>query len=351
MIKVLLGEISSYKAIVIGTFLKKNYEVYIISYDHKGFTSHFHTKFTNKHIVIPHVNREKYIEALSNYCIEEDIDIFIPVHSDYIGPIIKKKEAFGRAIDYIGSYDDYSQLHDKDHLMSLAKSLGIDIPAVYESFDKAQLPFVVKPRNKSSAKGVRYVFTEFDRKKFERSITAEDIFQEYVEGFGCGFSVYVNQGKIIESYGHKRLAEYPISGGSSVYRQEFYDERMLLVANKILSKIKWTGFAMIEFKFTPEDRLVLIEVNPRIWGSMNQGLQNGVNFFDSILGECELKVNSDCNTFLSPQLYLSLMEYVLKGNFKPVLEFIKNRSINKPDVDFLRDPYGYLSILFRKIFS
>ncbi len=84
---------------------------------------------------------------------------------------------------------------------------------------------------------------------------------------------------------------------------------------------------MFEFKLKPNDELVLIEVNPRIWGSINQGLQNGVNYFEPILGASqtitEVKKKKDIKKYLSPQVYSSLFMYLLRGKFKSYNYFFK----------------------------
>ena len=64
-----------------------------------------------------------------------------------------------------------------------------------------------------------------------------------------------------------------------MYREPFDDDRMVECTKKILEKTHWSGFAMFEFKLTEDNEIYLIEVNPRIWGSINQGLKNGFNYF------------------------------------------------------------------------
>ena len=126
---------------------------------------------------------------------------------------------------------------------------------------------------------------ESDRKALESragKLGPQMVCQEYVAGKGCGYSVYCRNGEILQEYGHLRLAEYPTSGGSSVYRMGFMHPNMRPIAQEILNRIPWTGFAMFEFKLTPDNELVLIEVNPRIWGSINQALQDGIPFFSDV---------------------------------------------------------------------
>lgn len=264
--KILLGEISSYKAIVIAEYLKSNYnDIFIFTYDYLKYTSKFRTKYSDRHFCLEASCGQKYIDELAKICINNEIDFFIPIHSDNIGAILNNKKLFGNTLNYIGNYNDYLTLHNKDELQSLARGLGIDTPVSFYSFNQATVPFVLKPNDKSSAKGVIYFKSEKEKTNFNIGNLENFILQEYIEGFGCGYSVFVENGKILVGYGHKRIAEFPVSGGSSVYRTSFFDSRMQQIAEKIFEKVPWSGFAMIEFKYTPDNRLVLIEVNPRIW--------------------------------------------------------------------------------------
>lgn len=50
-------------------------------------------------------------------------------------------------------------------------------------------------------------------------------------------------------------------------------------ARKILDHVNWHGVAMVEFKLDERtNKPVLIEVNPRFWGSVYQAIAAGVNF-------------------------------------------------------------------------
>ena len=350
--KILLGEISSYKAIVIAKYIKENYpNICIHTYDFRKYTSSFKTQYSDNHHILRKLDDIEYLKAISKIIMEKDIDFFFPVHSDYIGLILENKQLFGKSLSYLGNYETYQNLHNKENLLQIAADLGVIIPKRYNSFQEAKNPFIGKPKEGSSAKGVIYVFSEIDKNKYSKYKFDNYIFQEYIEGSGCGYSVYSENGKIKIGYGHIRLAEFPISGGSSVYRDSFYKEEMKEIAEKILEEIPWAGFAMFEFKLTPKGELVLIEVNPRIWGSINQGLQNGINYFEPIFGKLVRpdKQTKNIKTFLSPQVYLAFILYCFKGNFKPFWGFIKNTRNNKSDISIWNDPKGWFSVILRKI--
>lgn len=351
--RILLGEISSYKAIVIARHIREVYpNVEIWAYDSKPLLSRIHTKYIDQYIALKNCGHDKdaYVSQLVACLRENHADVLIPVHSDYIGEILLHKADFGHALDYMGRYEDYLQLHEKDRLMALAKELGIRIPVNYTSAEDAKVPFVVKPTALSSSKGVRYCMQEEVRMAFI-PMDAHTICQEYIEGQGCGYSVYCREGKILSEYGHLRLAEWPISGGSSVYRKGFFHPGMREAAEKILARVPWTGYAMFEFKLTPAGDVVLIEVNPRIWGSIHQALAGGTLLFKDVFHENNSHSpasNLDIRTCLWPQVLLSALGYgIRKGQWSVMKEYFSHDV--KKDVSFISDLGGFASMLIRKI--
>lgn len=341
----LLGDISSYKAIASARFISSHYpEVTIIGFDSKNFTRKIHTKYATKVVIC----KDDSIDSILNVIQNESIDCFLPVINKSLSNFWLNKEKFGRTLDYLGTFDSYELLNDKDKLYELAKSMEIKVPQKFNSIEEAVVPYVVKPTNLSSAEGVIYVKDSGQVPK--NSDYDNVIIQEYVEGEGVGFSFYCKDGIIVNGYGHKRLAEYPITGGSSTFREGYEDTRMVEVASAIVKKLDYSGFAMFEFKLTESDELYLLEVNPRIWGSINQGLMNGNNYFEEILGKVKIDVKgSRYRTYLGPHIYITLLLYLTRLNFQPLWEFLKSTGRNKGDVSLFFDPLGYLSTLLRKL--
>jgi len=339
---VLISNISSFKAIIICKFLKENYaNVNIYSFDTRPFTRYFRTKYSDRHYI---VERSAYLESVLDILRKDNIDLFIPIHSSEMDIVLQNKDKAEKPLAYWGTYESFCLLNDKNRLYNLASELNINVPKRYSNV----------PIRQSSAKGIKYFFDQvkLDKAKSEFSVRKDIIIQEYIQGEGIGYSVFAKRGKIIAGFGHKRLAEYPISGGSGVYRENYENQAIRVIAEKILIATKWSGFAMFEFKLTPDNEIYLIEVNPRIWGSINQGLQNGINYFEGLLGKPDVIINVDkpvVKTYVSPLIYLALLKYLLKFNFKPFLTFIGNALHNRADVNIFSDFTGWFGTILRKL--
>lgn len=348
--RVLIGEISSYKAIVITRYIRQYYpEVELLAYDNKPLLQLIHSRYVKQCIYISSHSLIEYIEKLADYVHSNNVDVFIPVHSDYIATILQYKHLFGNSLDYLGTYFDYIRLHEKDQLMQLASRLQIKIPKEYTSLTDAEPPFVLKPTNLSSAKGIKYIQTNQDKNNIV-SIPKGFMCQEYIQGQGCGYEVYCQNGRIVTEYGHLRLAEWPITGGSSVLRTGYIHPDMRPIAEQILSSVPWTGFAMFEFKLTQDNQLVLIEVNPRLWGSINQALQNECPLFSAIFGEPKMKLEqSNIRTCLFPQVWLAMLLYTCKGKTHILKDYLANYKTTRSDINLLNDPLGIFSIFIRKL--
>lgn len=196
----------------------------------------------------------------------------------------------------IPSFEKLMIARDKLLIIKVARELGIPVPDMWivENWNdlariskEVDYPLVIKPRRARGAKGVNYVFS---KKELSRSFkntmnlfNAESpeypLVQEYVPGTGYGVSMLFNQGELRAKFVHKRIVEYPVTGGASVERVSTRHPKMEEYAERLLAHLEWHGVAMVEFKLDARTKKpVMMEVNPRFWGSLNQAVCAGVNF-------------------------------------------------------------------------
>jgi predicted ATP-grasp superfamily ATP-dependent carboligase len=199
-------------------------------------------------------------------------------------------------------YDRYIHLTDKINLFRLARNMNLPIPTTFLSTDfesnesiieaviKFGFPVVVKP-NFSKIRtekgwigaGVHYAKNEKDlREILSRDIVKRFPFliQERVDGPGVGVFLLMKNGEVIAKFAHKRIREKPPSGGVSVLCESIEPPvEALETAVMLLTKLHWTGVAMVEFKIDRVQNIAkLIEVNARFWGSLQLAITSGVDF-------------------------------------------------------------------------
>ena len=106
--------------------------------------------------------------------------------------------------------------------------------------------------------------------------------QAYLTGRGVGVELLYQNGQMIWHFCHRRLHEGSGGGGlgsGSTYRCSVATPPQLLAyATAMLDRIRWHGVAMVEFLVTPDGSYFLMEINPRLWGSLALAIDAGVDF-------------------------------------------------------------------------
>ncbi|HEV7523187.1 MAG TPA: ATP-grasp domain-containing protein [Candidatus Angelobacter sp.] len=183
---------------------------------------------------------------------------------------------------------------DKERTWQLAQKMGVPVPAsvLISSFPEIgevkQFPVVLKPSHSKVMIGgelrtlaVAMVRSESERQEhLRRWIPLTPVQQQqYISGRGIGVEFLFNQGRKIWHFAHERLHEYPLTGGASSYRRSIDPPAaMLRDAEKLLTALQWHGVAMVEFKMDAGGQYWLMEINPRLWGSLALSIDAGVDF-------------------------------------------------------------------------
>ncbi|MBZ5506251.1 MAG: ATP-grasp domain-containing protein [Acidobacteriia bacterium] len=188
---------------------------------------------------------------------------------------------------------------DKEKTWQLARELGVPAPggvllsSLSEIGQVEQFPVVLKPtHSKVTVVGelrtlaVAVVKTEAQRQEqLRRWLPLTPVQQQqYVSGRGVGAEFLFDRGQKIWHFAHERVHEYPLSGGASSYRRSIAPPAGLLRdAEKLLTALKWHGVAMVEFKMDGKGQYWLMEINPRLWGSLALSIDAGVDFPNGLL--------------------------------------------------------------------
>lgn len=183
-----------------------------------------------------------------------------------------------------GAVEKLSLIQDKSKLLSLAEGIRVPITAPYsESQNWNTFPCVVKERSAQGwsgqerpKQGVKYCASATELENL--SLEGEYIIQELIPGSGVGVFALCDRGEPLVLFAHERLLEKPPSGGVSVLSRSItLDDAPVEEAKILLKQLNWSGVAMVEFKKT-HDGFVLMEINPRLWGSLQLAISSGVDF-------------------------------------------------------------------------
>ncbi|MBP3520417.1 MAG: hypothetical protein J6J87_03630, partial [Oscillospiraceae bacterium] len=196
----------------------------------------FASKHTAQTVTLP---VEGYLEALHDLCArvfreEGENPALLPVGAATLALLSENRERFdpvcGLLIPTPGQLDTFNS---KAAVAALGEELGVPTPRQFtlaegeslpDFFARLPLPCVVKPlcgEKFGLAAAQRYVIVTAVPQgvaAYERflSLTGEvPLVQEYLPGGALGCSVLAREGEVLAALCHRRLREYPVSGGPS----------------------------------------------------------------------------------------------------------------------------------------
>ncbi|HPF37847.1 MAG TPA: ATP-grasp domain-containing protein [Phycisphaerae bacterium] len=184
---------------------------------------------------------------------------------------------------------------DKWRLNAFATNAGLDVPrcwrlddadAIERVADEAGFPIVVKKRHELDRGPVLLFETaeafrggEQTWRIAHKQQSLAPIAQEFVEGAGCAFFALYERGVLRRWFMHRRIREFPADGGASSCAESAWEQDLFETGKRLLDALAWHGVAMVEFKRERStNRLRLMEVNPKFWGSLDLAITAGVNF-------------------------------------------------------------------------
>ena len=237
----------------------------------------FYSKYCQERVIYPSPRNEKeFVGFLCNYACEKKVDVILPIGYLASTTLSRHKSEFdGLAKLPVADYEFMQIAGDKDRTMKFAASLGIKVPKMYTEKDNiSSFPVVVKGLMESGT--VKYANSNHDLSQFDLK---NSLIQEYIPGQGYGFFALFNQGKPRAIFMHKRIREYPRTGGPSTVAESVYDEELKIQGLRLLKALNWHGVAMVEFKKDSRDNeFKLMEINPKFWGSLDLATASGVDF-------------------------------------------------------------------------
>lgn len=325
----------------------------------------FYSRFVDKRFIIKaninndhdEITQKAFVNELKDILEKNTISVILPVGNNSIKVFSKYKNELIVYSKFLIPDDISLEIaQNKSKTFEFADSIGVGIPKTYFIDDvnslrpnKIDFPCVIKYVGYYQT-GVYYCknINEFQKKIVENKGNPNPIIQEVIKGNGAGFYALYQNGKCLLYFMHERLHEFPITGGSSAMAMSVFDPDLMKIGQEMLDKLNWNGVAMVEFKKTPDNKYILIEINPKWWGSLELSYKAGINFpynyflccMDEKVQQIEYKKNIGFRWWLP----YDLLYFFLTGKYKN-----KNIKLEKIYNDiYFNDP---LVLLYNMIFS
>ena len=248
----------------------------------------------------------QFVDCILEFVRANQIDLVVPVTDWTLGPLSAERERFaGLCRHAMPSHAAVEFASDKFRTIELAQEIGIGVPKtrLIRSLDDLSacegigFPSVVKDRfsvrwihQKAVFGSVAYAYSpdELKTRVADRLEKAGDVLiQEFVSGQGIGFSCFVADGKTFIPFQWLRVREVDPRGSASSARKSIpLDDVVVSQSEQLITRMGFEGIAMVEYKRTPDGRLVLMEINGRPWGSIGLAVACGIDYPRYLIDWC-----------------------------------------------------------------
>jgi predicted ATP-grasp superfamily ATP-dependent carboligase len=268
-------------------------KIHVVSYQKASIC--FFSRYVSKTYIIPNPSKEEaFVSGLVEILTATPFLLMIPVGYKSFDICTRHLEQFTPFTKlYLPPAKSLKIAADKRLTNNLAIESHVPVPENYQmdqliagDKESVKFPLVIKAPVELGKSIVAYAHNASELsavyQRIEKALKNPDLkplIQEYINGEGVGFFAYYEDGTCKRIFMHRRIREFPASGGASVCAEAFYDERLLKYGKALLDKLQWNGVAMIEFKKDEKsNEYKLMEINPKFWGSLDLSLIAHVNF-------------------------------------------------------------------------
>ncbi len=248
-----------------------------------------YSKYVKTSYFYPDPNRSsEFCNYIKKIMKRDNIETLIPVGYDVYSALARYSELFKEYNIPMPNTEAFRIAASKSATVSLAKELKMPTPSSTKinsinELTNIKLNFPIVVKGIFSSGYVKYAKNNNELKYWVdqiKKIQGEfPLIQEYISGDGYGFFGLFNNGICKAHFMHRRIREFPVTGGPSTCAESVYDERLLKYGLTIMEKLKWHGVAMVEFKKdVNDDNFKIMEINPKFWGSLDLAIASGVDF-------------------------------------------------------------------------
>ncbi len=226
---------------------------------------------------------------------------------DVLMPVYEETQVISRHIDAIRSaaphlkvpvhdYESIRMAADKRRMAALARRIGVPVPTTYfpDSVEEAEglagrvrYPAVIKIPSGEGGKGMAQVRNREEAVSAYRDTVARyrpgpgglPFIQEYVPGTDYLAAGLFHHGEPRAGIVARSIRNLPPGGGLMVVRVSVVQQQMAGYLEALAAEMKWHGVIMADFRLDERDDTPrLLDVNPRLWGSLYQAVASGVEF-------------------------------------------------------------------------
>ena len=322
-------------------------KIRVLTSDFVPLSMSFYSRYSEGHFIYPSPFSypEKFIENLIRNIKRTNARVLIPVFEETF-LISKFKNKLSKHVKMVlPDYDKILVAHNKNKWLPIAKRMGIPVPKTFmitdlrtgkETIEDLSFPVLIKPKQGGGAWAIRKIDSRKEFKTLLSQASYNDLpwerffVQEYVEGETHCVAMLFNRGEYRAKITYRQLRDYPATGGQATLRISIKNERAEAYFEQILKELKWHGICQADFIVDRKNGTpFLVDINPRFWGSLTQGIASGVDFPYLVY-----KIANDQDVEPVKRFKTGVMTRWVGGDLRGFPEYLK-RTNNK--IDFIKD--------------
>lgn len=244
----------------------------------------------DKSYIVPKVIDEKYISAIMDICVRENIKAITTLIDPEIEILAENRTRFEQiGVEVLVPYLETARLcFDKYEMYKYLIKNGIktvltcrNLQEFDDVYNKKEIdfPVFVKPRTGSGSVGAQKI-NNYKTLKVVCRENDDLIIQEFIDGFDLDADVYVDtiSHKAVSIF-TKRKLETKIGGANKTI--SFKDDKLFRRIGEIIPRFRFNGPIDVDF-FYKKGEYYLSEINPRFGGAYLHAYGCGVDFMQLI---------------------------------------------------------------------
>lgn len=264
---------------------------------------------------LPFVDDPNFIEKINAVIKDHAIDFIYPAHDSVVLKLAQASRDGLLQCPVVTSSAETCEIARSKRASYEFFTDIIPVPKVYERSEVAEdvLPVFLKPDVGQGSKGTATAKTLADIDFYlEQDKTL--LILENLPGKEYTIDCFTDTArKLLYCRGRERMR---IAGGISVHSEFVHDVRFEEIANKINNALKFTGAWFFQVKARSNGELVLMEIAPRIAGTMGLDRAIGVN-----LPLLSLHTVSGTSVAVSQNNYEAIIDRALCNRFSISIEY------------------------------
>lgn len=336
---------------------KQHKEIKIHCIVHNKISLAGYSKYIYKKHLLPSLKTKptEFLNSLLELIKTEKIDSLFPVGSASFSFCITHANLLSSVKTILPPKKSFDIAESKSLTHELAIAANVPVPISIKVKSREELntidlpyPIVIKAPFEMGKNVVEYaknkeeLFSKFDNmcKTYNFNYPDFPILQEYVNGDGYGFFAYYKNGVNQCYFMHRRLREFPVTGGASTCAESVDIPELKQLSENLMASLNWNGVAMVEFKKDNKTNTYkLMEINPKFWGSLELAIVSGINFPEFVINELQNKEQTFPTSYKKTTFQWLINGEFLHVCFRPKNFFavLSKLFVSKKDI-WLRDP-------------